>query len=379
MIESKNLLHVFKHNYVTASELTEFLTANPNVEKRIGCLPPDWLKKIKKNDISKATQLVNDVFEKSAFKLSQDKNDNLFCKNIRRSLKKILGRSDISIQYIASGSFKRCHKLTVGDYSYALSTFKQTNNKYRKHGIASEPQYIFTAYKRMSHGRVVKPFMAKVSAYNDYNGGYILSQFIGNENKKKQCSIKNYFSKLFNHQEVQKEKKMTNLTPLEIKLQDFKFKDAEFGMNFSTRTVFNVINGVLIDVGGMEPNNFKLTNAEKKIALNVEKKVIAESNIINNARRNAINIDKISNYLCDLINNGTNIYSADLRNALKDLDSNEQKVATKIIRTQKRLINFIQSLNEDELNSYETAIKSISMPDSITTLTKNILFHSHII
>ncbi len=120
MIKSNNLLHVFKHNYVSPAELSEFLKANPNVERRIGCLPSDWLKNINKNDIPRITELVNDIFEKSSLELYSKS----IGANITKTLDKLLKRSDIKIECAGTGSFKQCHKLTVGDYSYALSFFK---------------------------------------------------------------------------------------------------------------------------------------------------------------------------------------------------------------------------------------------------------------
>ena len=162
---------------------------------------------------------------------------------------------------------------------------------------------------------------------------------------------------------------------MEVKLQDFEFIDAQFGYNCSKRAC-NVINGILYDVGSMSPSEFKLTKPEKRVALNIEQKFISESNILNKAYQNGVDVNKITDYLSKLSDNGTDIYSADARVILKDLTPDEQKTAIKIIRVQKKLIKFFDGLSCEEQNCYDSAVKNIDITRYTTTsLLKRILYY----
>ena len=107
------------------------------------------------------------------------------------ALKKVLNRGDVKSSYIDSGSFKNCHKLDVGEYSYALSTFKKYpvfdyRGYFREsHGKGNEPQNIFTSYNKFFKGRVCRPFLANLSGEKDV-GGFILSKFIDINHDKKE-------------------------------------------------------------------------------------------------------------------------------------------------------------------------------------------------
>ena len=192
-----------KKEYITAEKLNRFRAKIPDGERRIGSLPYDWIKRIEKDKISDITRSACDVFEKFSIEIEDisnrytgkvDKLENLKQAQsaLLQSLQKILKRKDIDITYVGSGSLKHCQRLDVGKYSYAVSTFKSEKSANRLfsdyfcrgHGKGNEPQSLFTLFKRGSHGRFVKPFLANLSGMYDA-GGYILSKFIDENHPKK--------------------------------------------------------------------------------------------------------------------------------------------------------------------------------------------------
>lgn len=203
-VKHKNLLHWFKRESVSAEKINKYLKAYPQTERTVGALPYDWIKSFPENERSKVTQLVQDTFTSFA-------KDTGAVRGISRvsgwsrvdvqkfasgyeilvnNLKKILKRDDIVINHAGSGALKNCHRLDVGEYSYALSGFRAPNatkegfEGYFKtgHGRGYEPQNAVTAYKKGAHGRWAKPFMIRLSDKED-EGGFILSKFIDKRKK----------------------------------------------------------------------------------------------------------------------------------------------------------------------------------------------------
>lgn len=196
MVSTEKILHLrtIKKKYITAEKLNRFRAKIPDGERRIGSLPYDWIKRIEKDKISDITRSACDVFEKFSIEIEDisnrytgkvDKLEKLKQAQsaLLQSLQKILKRDDIDITYVGSGSLKHCQRLDIGKYSYAISTFKSEKSANRLfsdyfcrgHGKGNEPQSLFTLFKRGSHGRFVKPFLANLSGMYDA-GGYILFQ-----------------------------------------------------------------------------------------------------------------------------------------------------------------------------------------------------------
>ena len=205
MVSTEKILHLrtIKKEYITAEKLNRFRAKIPDGERRIGSLSYDWIKRIEKDKISDITRSACDVFEKFSIEIEDisnrytgkvDKLENLKQAQsaLLQSLQKILKRDDIDITYVGSGSLKHCQRLDVGKHSYAISTFKSEKSANRLfsdyfcrgHGKGNEPQSLFTLFKRGSHGRFVKPFLANLSGMYDA-GGYILSKFIDENHPKK--------------------------------------------------------------------------------------------------------------------------------------------------------------------------------------------------
>lgn len=190
-ITSKNLLHVFKKRLINAQQIDKILKSCPNSQRLIGTLPFDFFKNIPKTERANITQTVGDIFERFSIETDQIEDSRVAyalgisnaTENLTSVLKKVLKRDDISCKYIASGSFKNCHKLSIGNFSYALSTFKKyplfdiRGYYIESHGKGNEPQNIFTIYNRFSHGRICRPFLANLSTEKD-KGGFILSKYI---------------------------------------------------------------------------------------------------------------------------------------------------------------------------------------------------------
>ena len=253
-INSKNLYHVVKKKNINSFELNGYLTKHPEFNRLLGALPYDWIRVIPKNEIKKCTenvaaafsefaQAITDIYTRDPFtpvrgaKLRLKKPQ----KFLVQKLKEFLQRQDVSVDYIDSGAYKHCHKITVGDYSYALSTFINNNESFfmsNKHcdyfnkyfqGKGYEPQNIFTFYKNGEQGRWVKPFISKVARVNDTDS-FILSKFIEKSRPQK------HFQGLFERKH------------LKIKNNDCAIR--------------NIINGVCIDSGGCIPNNNYIEDTE---------------------------------------------------------------------------------------------------------------------
>lgn len=197
-ITSNNLLHVVKKKLINAQELNNYLKSNPKCSRRIGSLPFDFFSQISNQNKSKITQLVGDVFENFALQTASiEETSSIYIyaiekitKDMVQSLKTLLNRDDIKSSYVNSGSYKNCQRLDIGNYSYALSTFKKYpifdyRGYFRSsHGKGNEPQNIFTTYHRYSKGRVCRPFLANISGEKD-EGGFILSKFIDSKHDEK--------------------------------------------------------------------------------------------------------------------------------------------------------------------------------------------------
>ena len=246
-INSKNLYHVVKKRSLNQNELSAYLITHPEFNRLMGALPYDWLKAVQNNDIkslsenvaaafSKFAQNISDIHTKIGFevirgaKLRFKKFQNV----LEQELKNLLQRQDISVGYTESGAYKHCHKITVGDYDYALSTFIENENYFNNlvQGKGYEPQNIFTLYRNGEHGRWVKPFFSKVAGKSDTDG-FILSKFIDNSRPKK--SAQGTFERKH----------------LKVKNNDYASR--------------NTINGVYIDTGGSVLNENYIENKELRI------------------------------------------------------------------------------------------------------------------
>ena len=202
-LTTKNLYHKAKKRYISAEALDIFCSTFPDASKRLGSLPFDWIKNISKEKIPQLTSKCDEIFKNFSTEIAEITrkntgflNYNIFDEPIAKLtdiLKNLLKRDDISISYAGHGRIKHCHKIQIGDYSYALSTYMHPDkldlmfaNYFNGfHGRGEESQNIFMRYKRGSHGRTARPFMSRVCEKTEQTGGYILSKFIENNHPEK--------------------------------------------------------------------------------------------------------------------------------------------------------------------------------------------------
>ena len=208
IFQSKKIYHIAKKQILCARKMNNFLTTNPNVSRHLGALPFDWYSCVDKSERANATMAVYDCLKRFAFR-TKDVDDMVWPTRrfyldfearkkafqedytiLKDDLSKILNRDDIELDYVGTGVFKSCTKLKVGEYEYALSTFKDKGcfGEYKNyfifaHGRGMEPQHVFINYKRSSHGRFAKPFMSNVCGKDDFDG-FILSKFINKDKNK---------------------------------------------------------------------------------------------------------------------------------------------------------------------------------------------------
>ena len=353
-IQVRNLLHWVKKECTNAQTMNKFLLTNPSTERRIGALPVEWVKDIPKAERSSVTQQIHDAFQRFSSNTAEIRGDNYYDyfaghaedfvpeqNKLLDMLKNFLKRDDISIQYIDSGQLKNCSKITVGDKSYALSTFRRHCTKFNDYfeptqGRGYEPQMLFTAYKRGSHGRYAKPFMANVSSEKD-DGGYILSKYIEENHPPKK-----YKSDLLRSREYT--------------------KNGDTKSNDRFVTEHNTINGICIEAGGVLDNSSRyLSNPqEREIWYNLANKLNSEVELLSkiteiNGKR--VNMQKISDYLLQLKNNGVDLCTSDSRSILKELTAEEQKAAIKYIRILKKTRALKNELiQQGQFEKYQTML-----------------------
>lgn len=312
-ISSKKFLHVAKRKLVNAQELNSYLKAEKQTNQAIGTLPFDFLKHSKKADRGNITQKAIEIFAnfaKEATEIEETCATYVYeitkpAEKMVNALKKLLKREDINSNYVDSGSFKNCQKLTVGKYSYALSTFKKypifnERGYFREaHGKGNEAQSIFTAYKRFSQGRVCKPFLANLSA-EAQEGGFILSKFID------------------------------TLHPLKVERGPFlQNRDALKNID----PLGNTIQGIFIEAGGFIYNKKHIQDPKLR-AIWKEFATCIDTNLklINSEASNKIHDFLLAASDCDLDICDTVI----LKNLLENKSQDKQKMAKKIVKNIER-------------------------------------------
>lgn len=315
IINSKNLYHVVKKRSLNQQELNNYIITHPEFNRLIGTLPYDWLKIAPSKNIkllsaniatsfSNFAKSISDIHTKRHFETIRGATLKFkkFQKILEQELKEILQRQDITINYTGSGAFKHCHKITVGDYDYALSTFINNegwlNEKYSNYfneyfqGKGYEPQNIFTLYKRGEHGRWAKPFFTKVAGINDADG-FILSKFI---NKTRA-----------------------------IKPPQGTFERKHLRIHNNDYASRNTINGVYIDAGGSVINKNYIENKDlRNIWLNLARIFDKTNKIVENYK-----YKQLDNLIANDINNNIDIF--DKNYPKKYLLSTSQKRTMAII------------------------------------------------
>lgn len=337
MVSPVKILHLqtFKREYIPAERLVGFLSKSPNADRRIGALPYDWIKVVDRENIPDITRQTGDVFERFSKEIDEvtSKEDVKLLtaqQKLAAALKNILRRSDIRVSYAGNGSLKHCQRLDVGDYSYAFSTFKSEDTArkpfadyfYTGHGRGNEPQTIFTAYRRYSHGRIAKPFMANLCGVND-DGGYILSKFIDENHSPKQ-----------------------------------KFGVVEKQRKYMLNTDPNYIFGINIEAGGCIPNNKYIEDAQtRNIWLRFAKIIDSTVNFLKKNETNA----RVHQSLINLVEQGKDICSLDINT----LPESDRKIAFRIVKSMKKVREYKEELihegkyekirellNEDMIDSF---------------------------
>ena len=334
-IETHNLLHVVKKRLVNAHEINQYLKSNPDVKRNIGSLPIDFFAYIPQENRSFITKEIADIFEKFSTETEDLENPNnvyvysiqKIAENMVQRLKEVLNRTDIKSSYVDSGSFKNCQKIEIGNFAYALSTFKKfplfdPRGYFRdSHGKGNEPQNIFTSYYNYSKGRVCRPFLAKISAEKD-SGSFILSKFIDDTHEKK-CDRGNFIS------------------------------NRSFLRNIDV--LGNSINGIFIEAGGFIENkkyinDRNLRKTWQKFASCLDSNVT----LLNKANANRVQDDMLK-----AIDNGLNIYEENsVQSYLENLPKTEQSLARKLIKQARRITELKQkSIEEGSFGQISSLLK----------------------
>lgn len=335
----KNIYHYCQRNFVDRDLLdVKFSTES----RRMGTLPYDWLKNEKQTNYAKLTEKVDKFFRKIATR----NRLSYRLEGYERKLSRILKRKDVKIEYVDRGSFKDCHKITIGDYKYALLTF--IRDSYWKNqlerdtlngsGPLVEPCRIFDVYKEYSHGRVAKPFMTRF--VNNSNAekydGYMLMKFIDDAHSK--CDLPAYQQNFY------------------------KFNMVDFNQG-------NVINGVIVDIGQIKENDeymqsdeFRqnLFNLLGKIEKNHEENftTVPYKKFGNKANDNWTANHNAEEFIYGLMKDGVDIYNIDIREFIKNLNPLEQKYVIQRIRKLKKVHNLKTKLQQSgEYDKYQPYIE----------------------
>ena len=201
---SKNLLHIAKRHVIPPAEMSQIFQTGATKNKFIGALPPEIIKNIPAQHRGTVTQRADSVFSDFAqsvahISVSGDTHYTYYNESLKKyfspivyGLNSVLNRDDTEISYIGSGTFKHCFLISFGQDSsnrYVLQTFQNKINfdpDNFPHGVLYEPQNYFTTYKKYSHGRVARPFMAHPSTKEVLSDGYILVKYIDSNHPIKQ-------------------------------------------------------------------------------------------------------------------------------------------------------------------------------------------------
>ena len=312
-IARQNLLHIAKRRLINAQEVNSLLKTMPENQRKLGSLPYDFLERFPKSARTEITKNVADVFENFSKEATEaeDSNDMYVyaiknpAEKMVEKLKEILKRDDIKTSYVDSGSFKNCQKLVVGDYAYALSTFKKypiydARGYFREaHGKGNEAQAIFTAYKRFSQGRVCRPFLSSLSGEHE-EGGFILSKFIDSLHPKK--------------------------------VERGKFAQSRDALK-NIDTLGNSIQGIFIEAGGFVYNKKHIQNPEvrkgwKELAYCMDRNI----ELLNSPIAN-----EVQGLLVMGIDGGLDICDKDILNSIIENEPiHRQKIARKLVKNIER-------------------------------------------
>ena len=348
-----NACHYFKRHFAQNSDFVfnqQFFNKN-----RLGSLPYDWIRSISHQNISGVTEKVDRTFQEYALKmadntLSRDvfETEN---KNLRERLSRILSRDDVEVEFINKGFYKNCQKIKVGNYEYALLTFRDGVDNLEAHiyghGVKIEPCLIFYMYKNYSRGRITRPFMTRFSSDINDRDAYILTKFI-------------------NSADTKRSKKKALLSE-----RNRRYKFEPWGEG-------NFINGICIDVGG----TLKLDNAWPRDLVRLFSKMRLYETIhfrldgipLSDCGEKAI-VERVNaaikadNIICDLLNNGYDIYNRDNRDIINSLSPIERKVFLKKVRALKSFHKQKQELVKKGL--YENYIETIRQKFHFKSEQKN--------
>lgn len=316
----RKLYHCTKKSYIPSATIDVFCKTFPDTQKRLGALPFDLIKGISKEQIPLITQRIDEAFQEFSVNVAEipqgwcgdytsTEKFTPHIKKLTKQMREILNRDDISIKYASCGRQKHCHRIQVGEYSYALSSFispkileEGFDDYYSTSGRGFEAQNVFARYKRGSQGRFARPFMSRISAEADQSGGYILSKFIERTHAPKE--------KFGLWQELRK---------------FFWDTDIHFG---------NSINGIVIDIGDSFGNGKYIRIPQLRADWSTFARVMdsfPNTGVNYVEQRDVLDIFTIAR------NNGVDICEKDFVKSLNDLSKEQVKFAKKIIKRVKTL------------------------------------------
>lgn len=280
----------------------------------MGSLPCDWFQKYDRNQYAKLTRQVDRLFRRFA-KLYSLERTTAEKFNLQKKLAKLLKRDDVKINYEGQGGFKVCQKLTVGNYSYALLTFKKEGPLERDtllgHGALVEPCRIFNYYRCESQGRVAKPFMTRFvnnSKTLDFDG-YMLMKYIDEADTMR----------------------------AKVELPDYQRDFSRF-KEISDNHEGNVINGIRTDIGRLEENPNAMASSEFRQNLYAFLAKTKSTRLTLRAKtpEEKLAASKALNFVHELMFEGKDIYNMDLREVMTDLNELEQRYVIKTVRALKK-------------------------------------------
>ena len=325
----KSLYHKTKHNFITPYAIDEFCKTFPDAQKRLGALPYDWIKGFSKDEIPAVTAKIDEVlqeFSKAVAEIEQGWRGD-YCnrskfdphiKKLTEQMKEILKRDDISIKYESCGRVKHCHKIQVGEYPYALSSFispkildKDFAEYLDNNGRGFEAQNVFTRYKRGSQGRFARPFMSRITAQADNAGGYILSKFIEKSHHSK-CELGEW-----------------------QKLRQF-FEDVDTHLK-------NSINGIVIDIGQSEENAKYISNPQLRADWSTIARVLDS---YPNAKISSIEKFEVIKFLTAAREHEIDICEKDFEKSLNIFSDGQIKFAKQVIKRVKTLRRLRKNMEE---------------------------------
>lgn len=199
------LTRYVRRHRLAPQDADRILLQNPNTQRYLGNLPPDWIKLMGEENREEKDDEIKDIlsfFAKSIYVNEEEYSDQKEeCKELEDNLSRVLN-TKVKAEYLDEGEAGKVFKLDVNDKSYALKTFHNPTIAGRiktGHGMKFEPLDAAFIERNIpkSSNRYTTFYLSKYARENE-GDGFILSEYIDNNSQKaKQHQLRTFFEPIY--------------------------------------------------------------------------------------------------------------------------------------------------------------------------------------